>query len=255
MSDGDDDIVRDRIVLFLGGQSIHAFDYTMAESVAKEFRKRFFKNVERFINYTSDTAFDTKEFIRLMDEAKAEPKLASIDDGSFKNIVVSLLSHMGHSITLKQLDKILKSTIADTDKETYQAMEALVHNLCSMHSRAGSQVPFSSINYGTDTSPEGRMAIKNILLATEAGLGHGETAIFPIHVFRILSGVNYNPEDPNYDMFKLACRVSAKRLFPNFMNIDAPFNKMYYKGTPDTLPSTINTTCGHVWQHTLNKPA
>lgn len=255
MNDGDGDIVRDRIVLFLGGQSIHAFDYTMAEGVAKEFRKRFFKNVERFFNYTSDTAFDTKEFIRLMDEAKAEPKLASIDDGSFKNIVVSLLSHMGHSITLKQLDKILKSTIADTDKETYQAMEALVHNLCSMHSRAGSQVPFSSINYGTDTSPEGRMAIKNILLATEAGLGHGETAIFPIHVFRILSGVNYNPEDPNYDMFKLACRVSAKRLFPNFMNIDAPFNKMYYKGTPDTLPSTINTTCGHVWQHTLNKPA
>ena len=100
MSDGDGDIVRDRIVLFLGGQSIHAFDYTMAEGVAKEFRKRFFKNVERFVNYTSDTAFDTKEFISLVDEAKAEPKLASIDDGSFKNIVISVLSHMGHSITL-----------------------------------------------------------------------------------------------------------------------------------------------------------
>ena len=107
-------------------------------------------------------------------------------------------------------------------------MEALVHNLNTMHSRAGAQIPFSSINYGLDTSPEGRMVIKNVLLATEAGLGNGETPVFPIHIFRVKEGINYNEGEPNYDLFKLACRVSAKRLFPNFSFLDAPFNKQYY---------------------------
>lgn len=95
-------------------------------------------------------------------------------------------------------------------------MEGFIHNLNTMHSRAGAQVPFSSINYGTDTSWEGRLAIEQLLLATEAGLGHGETPIFPIQIFRVKEGVNYNPDDPNYDLFKLAMKVSAKRLFPNF---------------------------------------
>ncbi len=114
-------------------------------------------------------------------------------------------------------------------------MEALIHNLNTMHSRAGAQTPFSSVNYGMDTSPEGRMVMRNVMLATEAGLGHGETPIFPIQIFRIKEGVNYNPGEPNYDLFKLACRVSAKRLFPNFSFIDAPFNKQYYKpGHPET---------------------
>lgn len=116
-----------------------------------------------------------------------------------------------------------------TIRDTYQAMEGFVHNLNTMHSRAGAQVPFSSINYGTDTSWEGRLAIEQLLLATEAGLGQGETPIFPIQIFRVKEGVNYNPEDPNYDLFKLAMRVSAKRLFPNFSFIDAPFNLQYYK--------------------------
>ena len=114
-------------------------------------------------------------------------------------------------------------------------MEAFIHNLNTMHSRAGAQVPFSSINYGTDTSPEGRLVIKNILLATEAGLGNGETPIFPVHIFKVKEGINYNSEDPNYDLFKLACKVSAKRLFPNFSFLDAPFNLRYYKeGHPET---------------------
>ncbi|MBQ8078647.1 MAG: anaerobic ribonucleoside triphosphate reductase, partial [Oscillospiraceae bacterium] len=116
-----------------------------------------------------------------------------------------------------------------TNRATYQAMEALVHNLNTMNSRAGAQTPFSSINYGTDTTPEGRMVIENVLLANERGLGNGETPIFPIHIFKIKEGINYNPEDPNYDLFKLACRVSAKRLFPNFSFIDAPYNLKYYK--------------------------
>lgn len=122
-----------------------------------------------------------------------------------------------------------------TTRDTYQAMEGFVHNLNTMHSRAGAQVPFSSINYGTDTSWEGRLAIEQLLLATEAGLGHGETPIFPIQIFRVKDGVNYNPGEPNYDLFELAMRVSAKRLFPNFAFIDAPFNFQYYKpGHPET---------------------
>ena len=129
----------------------------------------------------------------------------------------------------------LKYAEKETERATYQAMEALVHNLNTMHSRAGAQIPFSSLNYGTDTSPEGRMVIRNLLLATEAGLGNGETAIFPIHIFKVKEGVNYNPGDPNYDLFKLACRVSAKRLFPNFSFLDAPFNLKYYRpGRPET---------------------
>ena len=126
------------------------------------------------------------------------------------------------------------------DRDTYQAMEGFVHNLNTMHSRAGAQTPFSSINYGTDTSPEGRMVIRNILLATDAGLGHGETCIFPIHVFKVKEGVNYNEGDPNYDLFKLSCKVSAKRLFPNYIFLDAPFNLQYYKpGHPETEVATM----------------
>lgn len=125
--------------------------------------------------------------------------------------------------------------VSHTTRDTYQAMEGFIHNLNTMHSRAGAQVPFSSINYGTDTSWEGRLAIEQLLLATEAGLGHGETPIFPIQIFRVKEGVNYNPDDPNYDLFKLAMKVSAKRLFPNFAFIDAPFNLQYYKpGHPET---------------------
>ncbi len=130
---------------------------------------------------------------------------------------------------------IVDYALVKTTRDTYQAMEGFIHNLNTMHSRAGAQVPFSSINYGTDTSWEGRLAIEQLLLATEAGLGHGETPIFPIQIFRVKEGVNYNPEDPNYDLFKLAMKVSAKRLFPNFAFIDAPFNLKYYKtGHPET---------------------
>lgn len=134
-----------------------------------------------------------------------------------------------------KLSWVLDYALKKTTRDTYQAMEGFVHNLNTMHSRAGAQVPFSSINYGTDTSWEGRLAIEQLLLATEAGLGHGETPIFPIQIFRVKEGVNYNPEDPNYDLFKLAMKVSAKRLFPNFAFIDAPFNFQYYKpGHPET---------------------
>ncbi len=110
-----------------------------------------------------------------------------------------------------------------------------MHNLNTMNSRAGAQVPFSSINYGTDTSPEGRLVMEQLLLATEAGLGRGETPIFPIQIFRVKEGINFNPGDPNYDLYRLAIRVSAKRLFPNFSFLDAPYNLKYYvPGRPET---------------------
>ena len=132
-------------------------------------------------------------------------------------------------------DLAFKYATKEVKRATYQAMEAFIHNLNTMHSRAGAQIPFSSINYGTDTSVEGRLVMENVLLATESGLGNGETPIFPIQIFKMKEGINYNEGDPNYDLFKLACRVSAKRLFPNFSFIDAPFNYQYYKeGDPDT---------------------
>ena len=170
----------------------------------------------------------TTEFMDSMKENGLVPVLA--DDNGFREKAIEILSQ---TIDAALLKKILAFSSAhaykETNRATYQAMEALVHNLNTMNSRAGAQTPFSSINYGTDTSPEGRMVTENILLANEAGLGNGETPIFPIHIFKIKEGVNYNPDDPNYDLFKLACRVSAKRLFPNFSFIDAPYNLKYYK--------------------------
>ena len=128
------------------------------------------------------------------------------------------------------------------DNENFMTRDGIfVHN-----SRAGSQVPFSSINYGTDTSAEGRMVIKNILEATQAGLGRGETAIFPVQVFKVKEGLNYNPGDPNYDLFRLAMETSARRLFPNFEFLDAPFNLQYYKaGHPETEVATMGCVAGH----------
>ncbi len=227
-----------------GGQSICNFDYAMAEGIRKTFRKLFYENLSRSILLKTGIDIPAKTidaYVENVGRGSLKPTM-NMDDTYVTQLTRYIRDNTEYSTSdardlIKQIHDI---TVKDVDKETYQAMEALVHNLCSMHSRAGSQVPFSSINYGTDTTPEGRMAIKNILLATEAGLGKGETAIFPIHVFREMSGVNYNPEDPNYDMWKLACKVSAKRLFPNFMNIDAPFNKMFYNGTPESIASTIN---------------
>lgn len=122
----------------------------------------------------------------------------------------------------------------ETDREVYQACEAFIHNCNSMHSRGGGQVPFVSINYGTDTSREGRMMIKNMLLATQAGLGNGETPIFPIQVFKMKKEVNFYVDDANYDLYQLALETTAKRLFPNFSFLDASFNQSFLDGTPDS---------------------
>ncbi len=221
-----------------GGQSIPKFDYDMAEGVKKTFAHRYRDNISRALTLLADLP-DSKEIASKIVESIAKehgisPTLAN-NNGYAESEKEYLLKYADEETVNKIQNFAYKTSVEETDRATYQAMEALVHNLNTMNSRAGAQTPFSSINYGTDTTIEGRMVIKNILLATEAGLGNGETPIFPIHIFKVKEGVNYNPDDPNYDLFKLACRVSAKRLFPNFSFIDAPYNLQYYKeGCPDT---------------------
>lgn len=220
-----------------GGQSIPKFDYDMAVGVAKTFKHRYRDNVHRALNLLG--GFDNsqaiaKKLLEQLEEKGFEPTLAN--DNGYQDAEAKLLVQIVDAQTVKKIQNFAyKTSVKETDRATYQAMEALIHNLNTMNSRAGAQTPFSSINYGTDTSIEGRMVIKNVLLAQEAGLGNGETPIFPIHIFKVKEGVNFNPTDPNYDLFKLACRVSAKRLFPNFSFIDAPYNLQYYKpGDPNT---------------------
>lgn len=216
-----------------GGQAIPAFDYMLAPGIICTFRKCLTDAITSFLCFTA--RFDD------VDKAKEEAKkyMTDIEDAiplrlkNAEEVSKRLKNYLLASAEMAKL--IVDKAVKDTDKQAYQAMESFIHNLNTMHSRAGAQVPFSSINYGTDTSLEGRMVIKNVLLAQEAGLGNGETPIFPIHIFKVKEGVNYNPEDTNYDLFKLACRVSAKRLFPNFSFLDSPFNLQYYKpNQPET---------------------
>ena len=214
-----------------GGQSIPAFDYYMAPGVLKTFKKEFKQALYNLIDFEG-----FKEFINFSKVEEIIDKQESIEFDL--NIFEDITSK---SNKLNEIfDAAYKLAIKKTDRSTYQAMEAFIHNLNTMHSRAGAQVPFSSVNFGTDISPEGRMVIKNYLLATEDGLGHGETPIFPISIFKVKEGVNYNKEDPSYDLFRLACRVSAKRLFPNFSFLDSSFNK------PFLVPGDFTTEVGYM---------
>ena len=232
-----------------GGQSVPMFDYAMAPGVRKTYRRHFRRNLVRMLEFgimeaeNADALADTlierlenekKVPVALGNTAELTEALAQLlwgmteEEGKKEFFVGEYLAH-------DYAAKVLKHTQREIERSTYQAMEALIHNLNTMHSRAGAQVPFSSLNYGTDTSPEGRLVIRSILEATEAGLGNGETPIFPIQIFKVKEGVNYNPTDPNYDLFKLSFRVSAKRLFPNYRFLDAPYNAQYYRpGRPET---------------------
>lgn len=222
-----------------GGQSIPNFDYGMALGVAKTYSRLYRQNLAKGL----ELLLDMKDATTLV---KMVSKKLEDEDGLYPTLIPNeryLDKERKHLLEfipdVKLINKVQSFAIekaqAETDRNTYQAMEAFIHNLNTMHSRAGAQVPFSSINYGTDISPEGRLVIKNLLLATEAGLGNGETPIFPVQIFKVKEGINYNAGDPNYDMFKLACRVSAKRMFPNFAFLDAPFNLKYYRpGRPET---------------------
>ena len=220
-----------------GGQSVPTFDYDMAPGVAKTYAKLYRRNLVKACELLCDLE-DAEDFVNeFSSELKQQNLIPSLEnDSEYISAEILKLKNKIPEDKIPAVQKFAKKyACKETDKTTYQAMEALVHNLNTMHSRAGAQIPFSSLNYGTDTSPEGRMVIKNLLLATEKGLGNGETCIFPIHIFKVKEGINYNDGEPNYDLFQLACRVSAKRLFPNFSFIDAPFNKQYYKeGRPET---------------------
>ena len=214
-----------------GGQSIPAFDYYMAPGVLQTFKKQFKQSICDFLEVT-----DFINFINMDKIAKDVDKLNTIDFD-----IADFYSYAkGSKEVEKILEKAYEKALQRTDRATYQAMEAFIHNLNTMHSRAGAQVPFSSINFGTDTSAEGRMVIKNYLLATDAGLGKNETPIFPISIFKLKEGVNYEKEDPNYDLFRLACEVSAKRLFPNFSFIDSTFNITSYD------PNDFRTEVGYM---------
>lgn len=221
-----------------GGQSIPNFDYALAKGVAKTYARVYRQNLARGLELITDCEQPEELAKDITAAAKQQSgSLPKLDDGeAYMEAELSLLTErLGEQKAKKIQQFAFRRANQETDRATYQAMEAFVHNLNTMHSRAGAQIPFSSINYGMDTTPEGRLVIKNVLLATEAGLGNGETPIFPIHIFKVKEGINYNPGDPNYDLFKLACRVSAKRLFPNFSFIDAPFNLEFYNpGHPET---------------------
>ena len=214
-----------------GGQSIPAFDYYLAPGVLKTFKKQFKQGINDFLEYS-----EFGNFINMDRIAKDIDKL--------KTIEIDLSDFDYYAKDSEEVKRLFKlaydKAMQKTDRITYQAMEAFIHNLNTMHSRAGAQVPFSSINFGTDTSPEGRMVMRNYLMATDAGLGHGETPIFPISIFKVKEGVNYNPGDPNYDLFKLSCQVSAKRLFPNFSFIDSSFNLAAYD------PNDYRTEVGYM---------
>jgi len=222
-----------------GGQSIPNFDYGMSMGVRKTYTKSYRINLKRSIEFILEDLDLSENIDYIFDILKKEYDLIpSIENNEEYTIKEGqyLLEILNDEALVKRVQKFAeKNAYLDTDKKTFQAMEALIHNLNTMHSRAGAQIPFSSINYGTDTSVEGRMVIRNLLLTTEEGLGDGETPIFPIQIFKVKEGINYNSDDPNYDLFKLACKVSAKRLFPNFSFLDAPYNLKYYKeGHPET---------------------
>lgn len=228
-----------------GGQSIPNFDYGMAEGVAKTYRKAFSRRlrdaVEDYLDLSDEEAAVHSILAQVQEATGQTPRLES------SPVFLDALAHalqdqygMDDAIARKIITRASVRSYKKTDRDTQQAMEGFVHNLNTMHSRAGAQTPFSSINYGTDTSPEGRMAIRNILKALDAGLGHGETCIFPIHIFKVKEGVNYNEGDPNYDLFRLSCKVSARRLFPNYTFLDSPFNLQYYvPGHPETEVATM----------------
>jgi len=224
-----------------GGQSVPNFDYAMALGVRKTYRKEYYKWLEVGLRLKcgmseEDAAAAVQKIrdnvstdIRMSDEAAFGSEMSKLDIGGVTEKELLCTHRFAAGEALKT-----------TERQTYQAMEAFVHNLNTMNSRAGAQVPFSSINYGTDTSEEARMVVRNLLATTEDGLGGGETPIFPVQIFKVKEGVNYDPGDPNYDLFQMAIKTSAKRLFPNFSFIDAPFNIQYYK------PGDYNTEVAYM---------
>lgn len=224
-----------------GGQAIPAFDFFMAKGVLKTYRKAVATALAFYLEIQGQTA-DEKQLMSMADR-----HLHSIEPGAGeKQEFCREVSEQICPVTCESMETIFARAHRQARKETHQAMEGFIHNLNTMHSRGGNQVVFSSINYGTDTSAEGRMVIEELLKATVEGLGSkGDVPVFPIQIFKIKDGVSYSESDyqkaladfdaalegriafeaPNFDLFLKACRTTAKALFPNFMFLDTPFNR------------------------------
>lgn len=223
-----------------GGQSIPAFDFFMAKGVLKTFRKHLRSNLLLLLQLDGNSV--NEDWLKNQVEALV-PGIELLS--SQKGDLLACLNKQHSLISADHLEAVLKRSLESSRKDTHQAMEAFIHNLNTMHSRGGNQVVFSSINYGTDSSPEGRMVIRELLAATEEGLGNGEVPVFPIQIFKVKDGVSYSDEDyslamtdfdaalngafsfksPNFDLLLSACRTTSVALFPNFMFLDTPFNK------------------------------
>ena len=222
-----------------GGQSIPMLDYYLAPYVALTYAKIIAHVAKVKLDLEKDQEKSLKRILVAYQQAN---KCIMGDDKKpeIMKILKKWFEREELRVGKKRMEKILSDAYDDTYDETFQAMEAFIHNLNTMHSRAGAQVPFSSVNYGTDTSVEGRMVMETILKTTWDGLGNGETPIFPIQILKLKNGINMNPGEPNYDIFCLACKVSAKRLYPNFVNCDAPYNaELYVPGHPETEIATM----------------
>lgn len=223
-----------------GGQSAPNFDFAMAEGIIKTYKKEYEKSFASYLKIKQDlTTAEAERTANTLFAACTEDNRMGTA-ARYGQALVEQAPASGKELVRKAHEYAAAEALKVTDRRTYQAMEAFIHNLNTMNSRAGAQVPFSSVNYGTDTSPEGRMAVKNLLKATQAGLGNGETSIFPVQIFKIKSGVSFNPDDPNYDLFQLAMQTSAMRLFPNFSFLDSPFNLQYYR------PGDYNTEVAYM---------
>jgi len=245
-----------------GGQSVPLYDYDAAPYVSLTFVKEIahmwklqYAAPDKVI--VKDTITDTEKnnsklhkqlknklvkywekHFRIIGDEDFMENHTIMDDKHIEeifNIVKDFFNSNNIKITKAKINRIINLAYSETYSATFQAMEAFIHNLNTMHSRAGAQVPFSSINYGTDTSVEGRMVIECLLKTTEDGLGNGETPIFPIQIFKLKDGISFKETDKNYDLRCLAEKVSARRLYPNFSNLDSPYNMMIYKeGHPET---------------------
>ena len=236
-----------------GGQAYPSIDYDLAPYVAKSFVRNVVEHLRSILSMTEPedvynyTGYKTDVLPVLDKYIKKNEHIMNYDGYKIiRHTLSDYLKKKGSTfeLTTDIFDKICKYALSKTDRDTYQAMEAMQHNFCTLQSRSGGQTPFSSINFGTDTSEEGRMVTKNILLNVKAGLGSGETAIFPISIFKILKGVT-DKGSKNYDLFRLACEVSAVRAFPNFVNVSAPMNFKYYiPGRPETEIATMGALTG-----------
>ncbi len=225
-----------------GGQAIPAFDFFMAKGVAKSFRKHLASFINFYVAMENGNQADEKSIRTLIEEHLPSIKSTETERETLRIALIALQI----IIDKEHFDRIVEKAYQQTRKDTHQAMEGFIHNLNTMHSRGGNQVVFSSINYGTDTSAEGRMVIEELLKATIEGLGtRGEVPVFPIQIFKVKDGVSYSEKDfekamkaenieeamtdhyeaPNFDLLLKACRTTAKALFPNFMFLDTPFNQ------------------------------